>query len=89
MIQKLEHANAGFSNIRKSDKTQKFKLLINGLNFITYQILSLVHGGVKYEEVVQILNSFKYTHIYVKREQKQQIILELFDMFNIKEFHFP
>ncbi|KAL4152739.1 hypothetical protein QTP88_000572 [Uroleucon formosanum] len=41
-----------------------------------YHQLSIDYGDVEYEEVGKILNSLKFTCIYVKGEQKKQVLME-------------
>lgn len=41
-----------------------------------YHRLSLDHGDVDFTEIGRILNSFNFTNVYVKGEQKQRIIQE-------------
>jgi len=41
-----------------------------------YHQLSIDYGDVEYEELSRILNSLKFNCIYVKGEQKKQILME-------------
>lgn len=41
-----------------------------------YHKLSLEYGDVEYEELGRVLNSLKFSFIYVKGDQKKQLLLE-------------
>ena len=41
-----------------------------------YHNLSIEYGDVEYEELSRILNSLKFRNIYVKGEQKKQLLVE-------------
>jgi len=41
-----------------------------------YHQISVDYGDIEYEELSRILNSLKSTYIYIKGEQKKQLIME-------------
>ncbi|KAL4090174.1 hypothetical protein QTP88_025073 [Uroleucon formosanum] len=41
-----------------------------------YHQLPIEYGDIEYEELGKILNSLKFTHIYIKGDQKKQVLME-------------
>ena len=57
-----------------------------------YHQLSLEYGDIEYKEINRIINSLKFNNIYVKGEQKKQIIKEFIphvNVINVEDFGCP
>lgn len=50
---------------------------VNRWLFRNYHQISLEYGDIEYEEIDRILNSLRFERIYVRGEQKRQIINEI------------
>ncbi|KAL4092513.1 hypothetical protein QTP88_027012 [Uroleucon formosanum] len=60
------------SKLKQDNKSRKTNKWLER----NYHQLSLEYGDIEYEEVGRILNSLKFTCIYVKGEQKKQVLME-------------
>jgi len=57
-----------------------------------YYKLTIEYGDIEYEELSKILNSLKFTCIYVKGEQKKQLFIEFIPhivLINIEDLGCP
>ena len=76
------------SNLRQDNKSRKTNKWLER----NYHKLSLDYGDIEYEEVGRILNTITFNTIYVKGEQKKQLLLDFIPhitVINIEDLSCP